>query len=171
MNDNEPWLLMHRTAASSIVQTLARHASWQLAAMPADYGLPLAACLYDERSMLLVAKVEGHLASCTAALGDTLRSTRSDGLIVRTTARGIPEMALGLWSGGRVRWHWPLYAWLATNGVLWLAPVRCSDRWDGAFRLTGRRLHAAAVPWDSKHERNAGFARASIDLVGTGFDT
>ena len=165
MNDNRPWLRMNQPAASHVVRILAQHATWRLVEMPADYGLPLAACLYEKTNALLVTVTDGALAPCVDALTGALKATRSDGLVIGSTLGIAPEIALGLWCSGQVVWHRPLFAWLAADEVMWLVPARPERDWrNPAFKLTARHLRADLVPWQSAGERSAGFARAAATL-------
>ncbi len=165
MNDNQPWPRMNQAAASHVVRVLAQHATWRLADMPADYGLPLAACLREEASSLLVTVTDGALSPCVAALTGALKAARSDGLIIGSTPVGAPQIALGLWCSGQVVWHRPLFAWLAADNVMWLVPARKERDWrNPAFKLTARHLRADLLPWQTAAERSAGFARAAATL-------
>ena len=133
-----------------------------MSVMPADLGLPLAGCLYNEANDLLVTTTDDKLATAIAAMDGALIATRSDALIVRTPAgNGLPDFALGLWRSGRITWHWLLTLWVDVDGGLWLVPT--PDKRDGTaasgFRLTARHLRVEEVPWRTAHERADGYCR------------
>lgn len=163
MNDNEPWPRIGQAMNSHVVHTLARAAGWRLAEMPADLGLPLAGCLYNEANDLLVATTDGKLATSIAALDSALVATRSDALIVRTPAdNALPDFALGLWRSGRITWHWLLTLWIDVHAGLWLVPTpgkRDATAASG-FRLTARHIRIEDAPWRTVRERGDGLVRA-----------
>jgi hypothetical protein len=148
---------------SHVVHTLARAAGWRLAEMPADLGLPLAGCLYNEANDLLVATTDGKLATSLAALDSALVATRSDALIVRTPAdNALPDFALGLWRSGRITWHWLLTLWIDVHAGLWLVPTPSKRDATAAsgFRLTARHIRIEDAPWRTMRERSDGLVRA-----------
>lgn len=165
MNDNDPWPKMNQATASRTAKVLARQATWQLAEMPAYYGLPLAGFLNDEARALLVAVCDGLLAPVVAATTATLIETRSDAAIIGVPQGGsnLPQVALGLWWSGHVRWHCPLLPWTGADGVMWLVPARNKTAtWrNPAFKLIARRLRGDLLPWRSDKERLDGFVRAA----------
>ncbi len=163
MNDNEPWPRIGQAMNSHVVRKLARAAGWRLTEMPADVGLPLAGCLYNEANDLLVTTTDDKLATAIAAMDGALIATRSDALIVRTPAgNGLPDFALGLWRSGRITWHWHLTLWVEVDASMWLVPTE--NRRDGTaasgFRLTARHLRIEEVPWRTVRERDDGLVRA-----------
>ena len=163
MNDNEPWPRIGQAMNSHVVRTLARAAGWPLTEMPADIGLPLAGCLYNQANDLLVTTTDGKLATSIAAMDSALIATRSDALIVRTPAENaLPDFALGLWRSGRITWHWPLTLGVDDDAELWLVPTR--GKRDGTaasgFRLTARHLRVEEAPWRTIRERGDGLVRA-----------
>ena len=165
MNDNQCWPRMGQAVTSHVVRMLAHHAAWQLVEMPGDYGLPLAACLHEETSALLVTVTDGALAPCVAALTSALKAARSDGLIIGSTPAAAPQIALGLWCSGQVVWHQPLFVWMAADDVMWLVPTRKERDWrNPAFKLTARHLRADLLPWQTAGERSGGFVRAAATL-------
>jgi len=171
MNDNEPWPRIGQAMNSHVVRILAHAAGWRLTDMPADLGLPLAGCLYNEANHLLVTTTVGNLATSIAAMDNALITTRSDALIVRaTTDDAMPGFALGLWHSGRVTWHWMLTLWVDVDTGVWLVPgpdERDSTAASG-FRLTARHLRVEEVPWRTAHERADGLVRAIRVLVHEG---
>jgi hypothetical protein len=169
MNDNTHWPVMGRAAASRAAKVLAHYASWQLAEVAADYGLPLAGFLHEEASALLVAVTDGALAPAAAMMNASLIATRSDGLIISETLSdaGAPQVAFGLWWSGVTTWHVPMLPWLGEDDVMWLAPGDpargvAADR---AFRLVARRIRGDFLPWRTGEERLAGLARAAAALA------
>ena len=168
MNDNQPWPRIGQAGNSHVVRVLARAAGWHLAEMPADLGLPLAGCLYNEANSLLVTVTDGALAPCVAAMNWSLVSTRSDALIACVGQDGIlPKVALGLWRSGRATWHWPLLPWAAPDGAMWLvyAPDGRGAASRAAFKLIPRHLRGDFIPWASVAERGVGFARSASLLA------
>ena len=163
MNDNEPWPRIGQTMNSHVVRTLAHAGGWRLTEMPADVGLPLAGCLYNEANDLLVTTTDGKLATSIAAMNSALIATRSDALIIRTAAENaLPDFALGLWRSGRITWHWLLTLWVDVDGGLWLVPT--ADKRDGTvasgFKLTARHLCTEEAPWRTVRERSDGLVCA-----------
>jgi hypothetical protein len=168
MNDNQPWPRIGRAGNSHVVRVLARAAGWHLAEMPADLGLPLAGCLYNEANWLLVAVTDGALAPSVAAMDQSLIATRSDALIACVGQEGIlPEVALGLWRSGRATWHWPLLPWAAPDGAIWLVygPDGRGAASRAAFKLIPRHLRGDFIPWASVSEQDAGFVRSAVLLA------
>jgi len=163
MNDNEPWPRIGQAMHSHVVRTLAHTAGWRLTEMPADVGLPLAGCLYNEANDLLVTTTVGNLATSIAAMDSALIATRSDALIVRIPAKSaLPDFALGLWRSGQITGHWRLTLWVDGDAGLWLVPTpgkRDSTNASG-FRLTARHLRIEETPWRTVRERGDGLARA-----------
>jgi hypothetical protein len=163
MNDNEPWPRIGQAMNSHVVHTLARAAGWRLADMPADLGLPLAGCLYNEANDLLVTTTDGKLATSIAAMDSALIATRSDALIIRTAAENaLPDFALGLWRSGRITWHRLLTLWGDVDAGLWFVPTpgkRDATAASG-FRMTARHLRIEEAPWQTVRERGDGFVRA-----------
>ena len=163
MNDNEPWPRIGQAMNSRVVRTLAHAAGWRLTDMPADLGLPLAGCLYNEANDLLITTTSGKLVTSVAAMDSALVATRSDALIIRTPVENaLPDFALGLWRSGRITWHWLLTLWVDVDAGLWLVPT--PNRRDGTaasgFRLTARHLRIEEVPWRTVRERDDGLVRA-----------
>jgi hypothetical protein len=163
MNDNEPWPRIGQAMNSRVVRTLAHAAGWRLTDMPADLGLPLAGCLYNEANGLLITTTSGKLVTSVAAMDSALVATRSDALIIRTPVENaLPDFALGLWRSGRITWHWLLTLWVDVDAGLWLVPT--PNRRDGTaasgFRLTARHLRIEEVPWRTVRERDDGLVRA-----------
>jgi hypothetical protein len=168
MNDNEPWPKIGQAGNSPVVQALARTAGWRLTEIPADLGLPLAGCLYNEANDLLVTATDGKLIASITAMDSALVATRSDAIIVRTPeGAALPEFALGLWRSGRVTWHWLLALWVGIDAGLWLIPTSHQRDATAAtgFRLTARHLCVEGVPWRTMRERDDGLVRANDILI------
>lgn len=164
MNDNEPWPRIGQATNSHVVRTLAREAGWRLTDMPADLGLPLAGCLYNETNHLLITTMAGNLAASIPAMNGALVATRSDALIVGTTAEdALPDFALGLWCSGRVTWHKLLTLWADVDAGLWLVPA--TGKRASAVRLSVRHLVIEEAPWRTVRERGDGLVRAVRMLV------
>ena len=172
MNDNNPWPLIGQAAASRVAQILAKHACWNLAPMPADLGMPLAAFLHDEAALLLVAVTDDPLPSAAAAMTRSLLDTRSDGLIIANERDPWfpPQMALGKWASGTVTWHLPLLPWADEAGAIWLTPSSDIAIHQGApaFKLIARHLKPSAMPWVGDVDRLAGLDRATTILWAEG---
>ena len=168
MNDNEPWPRIGQAMNSHVVRILARAAGWRLTEMPADAGLPLAGCLYNEANDLLVTTTDGKLATYIAAMDSALVATRSDAMIIRTPAESaLPDFALGLWRSGRITWHWLLTLWVDVDAGFWLVPTpnkRDATAASG-LRLTARHLRIEEAPWWTVRERGDGFVRAIRILI------
>jgi len=168
MNDNEPWPRIGQAMNSRAVRTLAHAAGWRLTDMPADIGLPLAGCLYNEANDLLITTTGGKLATSVAAMDSALIATRSDALIVSTSPdNALPDFALGLWRSGRVTWHWLLTLWVDADTGLWLVPTPGKRNGTAAsgFRLTPRHLRIEEAPWRTVRERADGLVRAIRILI------
>ena len=172
MNDNNPWPSVGQAAASRVAQILARHACWNLAAMPADLGMPLAAFLHDEAALLLIAVTDDTLPPAAAAMTRSLLDTRSDGLIIANERDPWfpPQMALGKWASGTVTWHLPMLPWADEAGAIWLTPSSdISIQHDApAFKLIARQLKPSPMPWVSDVDRLAGLDRATAMLWAGG---
>lgn len=168
MNDTNPWPVLGQAAASRVARNLARQACWTLAAMPADYGMPLAAFLKEEASALLIAVTDAALANAAAAMTQSLVETRSDGLIIANErAHWFPPiMALGRWTPGTISWHLPMLPWAGEDDSIWLVPgFDMSVGTDAAaFKLVARYLKPAPLPWTNEIERLAGLDR-SVTLL------
>ena len=163
MNDNQPWPKIGQAMKSHVVRTLARAAKWRLTEMPADVGLPLAGCLYNQANDLLVTTTDGELAASIATLDSALIATRSDALIVRLPAENaLSDFALGLWASGRITWHWLLTLWVDDDAGLWLVPTSRNPDATAAsgFRLTARHLRIEEAPWRTVGEPGDGLLRA-----------
>lgn len=163
MNDNEPWPRIGQASRSQVIRALAHAAGWQLTEMPADLGLPLAGCLYNDKNDLLVAETNGPLVACIAAMDGALLRTRSDALIVSTRQGDVlPDLALGIWRSGQTTWHGLLSLWVGVDPGLWLVPSE--NGYDvtvaSGVRLTAHHLRVEDAPWRTTAERAAGFTRA-----------
>ena len=172
MNNDKSWPLLGQAAASRVAQILAQHACWNLAAMPADLGMPLAAFLHDEAALLLIAVTDDLLPPAAAAVTRSLLDTRSDGLIIANERDPWfpPQMALGKWASGRVTWHLPMLPWADEAGAIWLTPasdISIHQR-APAFKLIAGQLKPSAKPWVGDVGRLAGLDRATTILWSEG---
>lgn len=165
MIENPNWPLLGRAAASRVAQILARHAGWSLKQVPHDYSLPLAACMENKATDLLVTVAGGSLALCAAAMQRTLKDTRSDALIIADESEpwSPPTFAIGRWRSGKVNWHVPLLPWSSDGRTIWLVPAANTAKADhaSAFRLAAHYLVAEPVPWLDESQRLAGLDRAA----------
>ena len=168
MTNTPNWPRLGQTASSHVAQILAGLATWRLSQLPFDLGLPLAACLENQPTALLVVVADGDLAVTAAAMEPTLLDTRSDLLLIadETDPWFPPLCCIGIWRGGNVTWHQPLIPWLSGDQKIWLVPAHDTAIADGAsaFQLVARYLKPEPMPWANESKRLRGLELADALL-------
>ncbi|WP_164518976.1 hypothetical protein [Sphingomonas sp. ABOLG] len=115
--------------------------------------------LYVHAAQIILVPTSAALPFAIRQVAPVVRETRSDAVIVSLPRGERPAFAIAIWSGRETGWMQPAALWLTDGGEAWLVPAAAGDTPLG-FRLGNALHHAAAVPWVSADERQAGLDRA-----------
>lgn len=130
----------------------------------ADLPPPFDTLAYAPEAQLLIGATAGPLAPAMTLVGQAMRLTRGEALIVRvaTTRQGRPtlDLTLGVWTLALNRWHPDLRAYIRPDNSIWLVPDRQADDSSPCFQLHGEQLRPEEAPWVDEAARTAGLAAA-----------